>query len=294
MKKTITFLLTFSFIIIVSAFLAPYLATFLDFKFHRIFSRCVTVGVIGWALIAFVRADKASLREVFKRYGLKWKRRDSRAAIMQGFFITFGILTALMLLQLVLGARIFHLNIKTKWPLQLIEYTAACFIIAFIEEFFFRGLIFQKLRKWSVFGAVVITNSFYAVVHFLKAPDLVISETPTVYDSFRLIGALLQPLFDPMSLLVGFVGLFIFGLILTYPVHKTGSLYYSIGIHAGAVFFLKIDGFFLNVNHEMPQLLYGDKNVYTGILGWIFMACIHFCMVYFIRRRHSSSEMLDK
>jgi len=284
MKKIVSIISALIIIILISAFITPIIYQFTDFKFHRIMSRCIMVGVILATIFYIRRLDKGSLKTLALGYGLKWQGKSSAVSITQGFLITFFILVALMIIEVFLGARIIKVNIKSTFVLQIIEYIGAAFIIGFIEEFFFRGLLFNKAKSVSLSFAFIVTNAFYALVHFFKPARIFIDDTPTVVDSFRLLGAFLAPFLDPISLLPGFIGLLIFGLVLTYAYWKTNSLYYSIGIHAGAVFFLKADGFLLNINHEAPILLYGDKNVYTGILGWIFMACIGLCLMLIFRR----------
>lgn len=284
MKKIVVFLALFSCILILSAVVAPVIYQYTDFKFHRIMTRLIMVQFLGVAFWYYKKADKTNLKNLFFSYGLQWHGKKSRNSLIQGFVITFSVLALLIMLEMFLGAREFRLNIKTKWPLQIVEYTCAAFIIGFIEEFFFRGMIFEKAKKLSLFWAFVLTNSFYSIVHFLKAKHVPIGDTASIKDSFRLIGGFLEPLADPLAILPGFIGLFIFGLLLSYAYWRTGSLYHSIGIHAGAVFFLKIDGFFMHINPEAPILLYGDKNVYTGVLGWFFIIGIGFIMHFIFNR----------
>jgi membrane protease YdiL (CAAX protease family) len=245
------------------------------------------IQFLAVALWYFVKADKSNVRNIFSSYGLKWEGKLSRKSLLRGFLITFVILALLVVLEAFLGAREFKLNIKSKWPLQIIEYICAAFIIGFIEEFFFRGMVFQKARKVSLLWAFFFTNSFYSIVHFLKAKHVLIGETASVKDSLRVIGGLLEPLADPIAILPGFIGLLIFGLLLSYCYWRTSSLYYSIGIHAGAVFFLKIDGFFLHINPDAPVFIFGDKNVYTGILGWFFILIIG-CILHVIISREKT------
>jgi uncharacterized protein len=294
MKKIIVFLSCFVCILIISALLAPVIYQYTDFKFHRIMTRLIMVQFLALAFWYYKKADKTNLKNLFLSYGLKWHGKSSRSSLIQGFVVTFSVLAILIMLEMFLGAREFRLNIKTKWPLQIIEYTCAAFIIGFLEEFFFRGMVFEKAKKFSLFWAFVLTNSFYSIIHFLKAKHVPIGDTASVKDSFRLIVGFFGPLSDPLAILPGFIGLLIFGLLLSYAYWRTGSLYHSIGIHAGAVFFLKIDGFFMHINPDASVLLYGDKNVYTGILGWIFIVGIGFIMHFIFKRQTSPPGTIQR
>ena len=287
MKKIITFISLFCIILLTSSLLSPVIYSHTDFKFHRIMSRLIMVQFLAVAFWLYRKADKTNIKKLFINYGLRWQKGISKKHIAIGFGLTFLVLVLLMCVEVPLGARYLKLNIKAKWPLQIIEYICAAFIIGFIEEFFFRGMVFKKAKNVSLVFAYFFTNSFYAIVHFFKAGHVPVGETATVYDSFRIIAGLLEPFADPVSILPAFIGLFIFGSLLSYAYEKTRSLYYSIGIHAGAVFFLKIDGFFLHTNNDASQLIYGDKNVYTGILGWIFIIFIWIILHYIIRKDES-------
>lgn len=241
------------------------------------------VQVLLAMVIYFCRMDKSNLKSFFTAYGLQWQGRKSLVGIIQGFMCALSILVLLMVIEVFMGARIVHLNIHDTFFIKLLTYVGAAFIIGFIEEFFFRGMIFNKMKLASLPAAFIVTNIFYALVHFFKAHDVVIGASPTIIDSFRVIGALVQPFFSPVSILPGFIGLFIFGFVLSYAYWRSRSLYHSIGIHAGAVFFLKADGFFLNINDQMPMIIYGDKNVYTGILGWLFLGLMGLVIMYILR-----------
>jgi len=286
MKAFWKFLAIFCVILVISAVCAPTIYGHTDFKFHRIMTRLIMVQFLGVAFWYYRKADKSNLKNLFLNYGLKWEKGISSKNLAICFFLGFFVLVLLMFLEVPLGARILKLNIKTKWPLQIVEYTCAAFIIGFLEEFFFRGMVFKKAKKVSLTFAFIFTSSFYSIIHFLKAKHVVIGETATIKDSFRVIWGLLEPLGDPIGILPGFIGLFLFGMILSYAYHRTGSLYHSIGIHAGTVFFLKIDGFFLHINHDASALIYGTKDVYTGILGWIFIAFIGLILHFILNRTY--------
>ena len=133
MKKIIRFIVILASILLISAFLAPFLAQFLDYKFHRIFTRCIMIGVLGWAVWAYTRADKSNFKGLIVRYGLQWKKKESASLLVKGFFTAFLLMCLLMVVEVFLGARIIQPNIKSKFLLQIVEYTFAAFIIGFIE-----------------------------------------------------------------------------------------------------------------------------------------------------------------
>lgn len=267
--KSIKYLSVFSGILLASVFLAPFLASFLPYDFDRIFRRCVTVGVIGWAIFAFSKTDKQKFKQFLMRSGLEWKRNVSVRLFSQSFIVFFSVMTLLVLLETLGGIRFFEWNVKWKFPIQIIEYSLAALIIGTVEEFFFRGVVFNKLKNVSVAFAYFATNLFYASVHFMKVEDYVPAGTPTFRDSLYLLIHFLTPFKNIHLFTFDIIGLFLFGSVMTWAYRKTSSLYAAIGIHAGAVFFLKIDGFLIGMRARDDVWLYGDKNIYTGICGWI-------------------------
>lgn len=269
MKSFFKFILIIFIIGLLSAVLAPILYRILPmFKFERIFNRLIMIGVIT-ASVLFVRIRKDTLSKL----GLSW-RSDSLYLWACAFIIS------VLILSLFTGIRI--LAGTAEWAprsgfsllslLQAILYAfGAAMLIGVIEEFFFRGFIYQYLSKrLKMTGAVFLTSVFYSLVHFVDHEKPYISDQPTFFDSLKLITAPLPSLSLFSQFWMAAFGLFLFGLVLNFLVIRADSLYPSIGLHSGCVFFIKMDGWFVNVPSQ-PHLWFGTKQVYDGILGWVFI-----------------------
>jgi len=276
MKRIVNLIITFFVILIVTSFIAPVIYNFTDYKFYRIVSRSIMVQVLLVAFLYFKFIESLNVKRFISSYGLGWEKGKSYKNLLNGFFCGFCVLTFFMLFEFFLGARFFELNIKSSFLLQIIEYIIAAFLIAFLEEIFFRGMIFGKLRTKSFFLAFIVTTSFYGLIHFLKPFAFKIDSTPSFWDTFRVCFDFLLPFSSPLSILPGFIGLFLFGALLIYAYIKTSSLYYSVGLHAGVVFFLKADTFYASINPDSSILIHGDKNIYNGLLGWCFILLMWF------------------
>ncbi len=267
-------ILFFVVVFILTALFSPYIYNIADFKFYRIVSRLVMLQVIFGGIFILYR-NKGGINFDYRRFlessWLKWEKGVSWKLLLFGFLCSFLLLILWALFEIHIGTRILKWNIKSKFPLQLLEYTLCAAIVSILEETFFRGIIFKKLLKISVFGAFVWTNLFYAAIHFLKPLHFVVERPANFFDTIRLYGNIFTTYLHPSLFLPGFIGLFIFGIFLSFCCYYSGSLYYSIGIHAGAVFFLKVDNFFLNIHDGINYFIHGDKNVYTGIYGWILL-----------------------
>ena len=280
MKSFIKFIVIFGGILLLSAFLAPILYEFLPklfqlfgwdkvYKFERIFNRLVMIGSLA-GVIFFVRIKK----ETLIKYGLNWNN-NNLGLLSKSFGFGFLILVLLVLFEIVTGNAIWvSREISAwKWIERLGVSLFACFLIGVIEEFFFRGFIFQTFKnkfRWSVVISVIVTSVFYSLIHFVSAKKPFIGADPVFFDSLRLIAAPFKSFANFPEFWPAAVGLFIFGLILNDLVIRTGSLYPAIGLHAGCVFFIKIDGLFIHF-FDYDPFIWGSKKMYDGMIGWVFL-----------------------
>lgn len=276
MKGFLKFIAIFVGIILLSAVLAPlfydFFKTFHPYKFERIFNRIVMILSLV-AVACFVRVKK----ETIVGYGLAWKRQNL-GLFGKGFL--FGVLTLGIVgaLRVLFGQAVFAPDPFSfmGWVVKFLVAFGTGLLIGVMEEFFFRGFVFRSLMGLSknrVFLSVLITTAFYAIIHFVGMKKIFVDSSPNFIDGLRLIGApflsLAQwPKFWPEAL-----GLFLFGLALNGAAYKSGSLYPAIGLHAGCVFFVKLDDSFLQY-HAERTLFWGGKILYDGLVGWFFLGAM--------------------
>ena len=268
-RNALIFLLGFVVVLIVSAFLSPWLFTFLPFKFDRILRRLIMIGallLVGW----LIRVRRQNLLKM----GLVWEP-ESPKFLGQGFLIGTGLVVLISLAQWALGARfwqVYHTD-AGRWIGLFFKALAAGFTIGFIEEWFFRGFLFTTLKDlWNTKASIVVTNLVYALVHFFPKGKVFIGPHPTVADSFRVYSAaILVTKAQWLEVLPAMLGLWLFGVMLTFVMMRTGSLYRSIGVHAGAVFSLKLNRRFIPEIAPKLDIVSGSKNLYDGISGLIIL-----------------------
>lgn len=275
MKNFFKGLLIFSGILLFSAFLAPLIYQIHPFKFERILSRLIMVFVLAWLLI------KVRWRQLdYKSMGLEWSPQ-TRKQLLTGFLIGFLTLLLLTAVMLLFKARVLVFHFK-GFPYVLykpFEYIFSALLVGVIEEVFFRYFIFSRLRvRFSLTGSLIGANLIYAGLHFFKGGQYPVPADPGFLDSLSIMLHLLDPFRDPVKLLPTFLSLFMFGYILSYCYLKLNSLYLSIGLHAGCVFLLKIDGWFVESAADAPAWFFGDKNLYNGGLGFLFLIGLFFFM----------------
>ena len=142
-----------------------------------------------------------------------------------------------------------------------------------IEELFFRGFFLGILmRSASRMIAVIVTSIFFAIIHFLKAPEE--SSTAVTWASgFISMGHSFDQFREPFLVLGGFTTLFLLAIILAHVRLRTRSLALPIGLHSGWI----LGAGFFNIvarqrNIDLPwvgkSLLVGIVPLSVALLTW--------------------------
>ncbi len=282
MKSFLKFAAIMAGIVLLSCVLAPLLYQFLPYKFGRIFNRLIMIFSLA-AVFIFVRFRLESMKDL----GLIWKQ-DSLSLFWRSFLAAWGILVALSLTKVALGISGWQTSDLTPLSIagRLAKDLFAAILIGVLEEFFFRGFIYRTFVnrwKWPVITEVLATSAFYSIVHFVSAKKPFVGPDPHFFDALKLVAAPFASLTQWHTFWPGAVGLFIFGLILNHLVIRTGSLYPAIGLHAGAVFFIKSDALLVD-SIKAPSLLFGSGKAYDGIMGWGFLLALQVLLCLLIRK----------
>ncbi len=238
------------------------------YGFESVFHRALLI----WALLLLWPLLKAlhlrSIRE------LQLRPNPHPAQDFLAGFILSAVPLALAAVSLVVG-KIFLL--KAQWPwLALVGVLGAAVAVPLLEEFFFRGIILGVLlRDLPAIVAGGIVAAFYAIVHFLKAPERT-NELVTWHSGFTSIAHSFAQFSDPLLLLAGFTTLFLVGCILADSRLRTHSLWLPIGLHSGWIF---VSAGFGKVTKRVamilpwlgPNLLFGLIPLALGLLTWLLV-----------------------
>ena len=217
--------------------LAPVFPKFAQEPFHRYVNRSFELLALAglWPLLRALGAT--SPRDI----GLS-RPSGQLKPLGGGFIIGFLSLAVVTGLVLATGAR--HLNESlpaAQLARKLLAAAATAAATAIIEEILFRGALFGSLRKvfdWRF--ALLLSSAVYALVHFLdKAKD---PETVTWFSGLRLLPGMLHGLADGQTVVPRFLNLTMAGMVLGVAYQRTGTLYCSVGLHAGWIFWLKSYG----------------------------------------------------
>jgi membrane protease YdiL (CAAX protease family) len=141
-----------------------------------------------------------------------------------------------------------------------------------MEEILFRGGIFGGLRKffhWPV--ALVVSSLIYALVHFMHRADF--SGAVGWNSGLALLPRMLAGFADFQAFIPGFLNLTLAGVLLGLAYQRTGNLYFSIGLHAGWIFWLKTYGTFTTAP-PAPAWFWGTGKLIDGWLAMMVLVAV--------------------
>lgn len=209
---------------------------------------------------------------------LHWKKSAA------GFSLGFGSLAVLSLMTICFGVRTISVGHSEKALVaKLLEVTATAVIIAILEETLFRGALYGALRKvirpWPY--ALLLSSGIYSLLHFFgkaAAPDSI-----EWTSGLTTLSTMLAGFADFDSLFPSCINLLIVGIILGVAYERTGNLYFSIGLHAGWIFWLKSYGTLTIRIFKGHSALWGTAKLVDGWLATALLAAV-FAFLFFWRK----------
>ncbi len=255
----------------------PIFKSLADQPFHRYLNRSfLLLAVLGlWPLLRSLGIQSWRELGLGKVPGL-WRKFGN------GFLFGFGSLAIIAVLFVVFGKR--RLNVNLPWmdlSRHIVKTLLAGCIVAVIEETICRGTIFGGLRKvvyWLV--ALILSSLIFSAVHFIHQPVFtgpVHWATGLVLLPQLVCGVGNSNYFGPMM----FLNLILVGLILGWMYQTTGSLYFSIGLHGGWIFWAKSFAFLTNEVSGPRDWFWGSGKLIDGCLAFIVLG---FVLLIFCRK----------
>ena len=235
--------------------------------FPRVFNRAfMAAGIIG-----FVAGRKFIFPPGIKPLLMPGFGRATR--LLWVGWILGAASTALLVTLMAIGD-IFEPFFRLSWGESLSRLISAFFagiFVGFLEEIFFRGMLFRELRDdGRPLAAYVFANLFYSALHFVKPGEAYFLNGLEPLAGFRHVLTTFKPFVHPLDLIPGMFGLFLIGVILSYALVRTGNLYLSIGLHAGWIFGLKVIRVFGDFSREDLGWIFGftDPKIVSGVATW--------------------------
>jgi CAAX protease family protein len=243
--------------------------------FPRYVNRALLIlGLAGlWPFLRAVQMDS------WRALGLS-RRPDSLTRIKWGFIVGFVSLASIVLIALAFGARQPSRNHDAVLLLtSLLKAGLAAAIVAPLEEIFFRGALFGALRQalpWTL--ALVVGSMLYALLHFLEKAG---ATGPVGWNSgLGVLWGMVAGFGSLDKLIPGFLNLTLVGIILGLAYQRSGSLHFSIGLHAGWIFWLKTYGSVTTQTADSRAWLFGTSKL---INGWLAFAILGMVLVLLSR-----------
>jgi len=239
-----------------------------QYSFSRIFSRFFMISGIG-LFIVFRRFLKVgSLHEL----GLKPLTHAGRD-------ISLGAALSVTSMAALIGVMSFADIFMPFFRLSLSASLSRCagallaaIAASTIEEIFFRGIFFKGLRDdLGRLRGYLSASLLFSAIHFVRpAYDTILIDADP-WAGVRHLASSFHPFLDPGTFLPGLFGLFLIGVTLCYAFERTGTLYLSIGLHAGWIFGLKTIRVFGDYARTDLSWAFGSSNpkIVSGLATWI-------------------------
>jgi membrane protease YdiL (CAAX protease family) len=239
---------------------------------HRVMNRvAMLIALIG--LVVLTRRLGLSSKDAMG-YGLP--RRQFLAQLAIGF--AGGVALMLPLTGLLLGLDIRELKpgFDGGWLGLIAAGMLTGLTVAFIEETFFRGVLFTAVARTSSAAAAVIAPSLlYASLHFLGGKLRVPADEVSWGHGFEVLSKLFERYAQPLTFADSFLALAMLGMLFAIIRLRTGAIAACIGLHAAGVAFIAVlrGATVVNPNAEYAELV----GSYDGVIGWA--ALIWFAMI---------------
>ncbi len=248
-----------------------------DAPFYRYVDRSLmAVALIGlWPLVKNLNINSARETGLVKPRG-QWGRFGG------GFLLGLVSLAVIGGFAFACQARELNAKLSAVEILGKVPGAAAtAIIVAVLEEILFRGALYGALRKvlYWVF-ALMISSMVYAILHYLESAKT--TEAVTWLSGLRLLPLMFRNLGDLQAVIPGFFNLTLAGVLLAWAYQRTGNLYYSIGLHSGWIFWIKI---YATVTVLAPgaNAWWWGRGRMAIVNGWIALPVLLATVVVFAR-----------
>ena len=171
---------------------------------------------------------------------------------------------------------------------QYVKAILTGFTVGFLEEIFFRGIIFRGLLEdWKPLPAFITANLFYSALHFVRPAEKYFLSGMDPWAGFRHLFSTFAPFLEPAEIAPGIIGLLLIGIVLSYAFLRTGTLYLAIGLHAGWVISIKTVRVFGDYQTENLGWLFGssDPKFVSGVATWAGILLVGLAVHWLTRNR---------
>lgn len=234
---------------------------------HRVMNRVAMLfALIG--LVVLTRrlglADRASMG-----YGLP--RSMFLRQLLLGWLGGFALMIPLVALLMGLDIRQLRPDAAQGLVPLVLGGIVSGLVVAFIEETFFRGVLYTAVtRSSNGLAAAIAPSLLYAGLHFLGGRLRIPADEVTWHHGFAVLARLFERYAEPLEFVDSFLALFMLGVLLALVRWRTGAIAACIGLHAAGVASIAILRR-LTVTDEQAAFA-GLAGSYDGVIGWAALA----------------------
>jgi membrane protease YdiL (CAAX protease family) len=280
---TLRFAIALAAALAAAAILAPVAAAILAalgmrFPFPRIFDRTVMVTLLAALLIGW----RAMRFGALMRAGFAAPRANlARAAL--GLAIALAAIATLFALARASGAG----GEVTAGALaaRAIRFVLPAILIGIIEEGFFRAFLLGGMRSdFGPRGALTVSSALYAVAHLVRSPKHYYLTGFHAGAGLRDLAASVAQLGHPLAAAPTLIGLFLLGMVLGEAFLLTGTVWFSLGMHAGFVLGAKTWPLIGNGGAPVPRWIAGPGPVplIAAPAAWLIALALLWLMPRFL------------
>lgn len=221
-------------------FVAPTLAELLHWRINSVITRMMMLGVV---VVLLFWLGLPSPRKLWSSLGTTPVRSMAKAIA-----ITVVVCALYSVVLILFGVESLRSLEEFKNPHRLVLGLLTGLAVSLIEEPIFRRQLLDKFSagRHAVLGAVG-SSALYALVHYVRPDRVPRQDSYSLADSLAVYRDIASNLVEPFHDPVPGLGLFLLGLLLCAIVRR-GGLAWTVGIHAGVVYYVKADSCFLHWN----------------------------------------------
>ena len=146
--------------------------------------------------------------------------------------------------------------------LRAAEFILPAIVIGVIEEGFFRAFLLSGMRRdFGPRGALIASSAFYAAAHLVRSPKHYYATGFHADAGLSNLAASAAQLGHPIIAAPMLIGLFLLGMVLGKAFLLTGTVWFSVGLHAGLVIGAKIWRLFAHGDAPVSRWIAGPGPV---------------------------------
>ena len=222
-----------------------------------------------WVLICLPWLVKSLGLRGWQASGLSFKKADW-AAFGAYFLAGIGLLATVAAIRLLTAEFSMSSPFPDRVAKTLLNAILGGLLVAFLEEYVFRSLIWKAFSLWrAVLGGIFFASFFFAYTHYKMSDELWNSYTGNINIMAGLYvawGTLIGFIYDASFL--DFVNLCLLGVWLTLLRLRSDNLARSMGLHAGIVFALLTFVKLINVEETPLRFFFGGPGLRDGLVSF--------------------------